>query len=160
MSSGDLPGRQAMRWTDPGWLPVQMNWVSWLWAHLNGLGDAIRQQLGREPDDGDLLIALGSARDSLTGRALRDAGVDVDDLAATVKRLRSQAHEADPLTAAEAIRQQKERAKEAGDSPAADRLREEERRLTDESRQAHRAALNGIHRRLDIDQWHEGPTEP
>lgn len=61
-------------------MPVQMNWLSWLWRYLDELGDAMRQELARAPDDGDLLIALATAADSMTGRALRHSGVDLDGL--------------------------------------------------------------------------------
>ena len=137
-------------------MPVQMNWLSWLWRYLDELGDAIRQELGREPDDGDLLIALATAADSMTGRALRHSEVDLDGLSALVRSLRNQPNEADLLGKAEKVRQQKEHALEAGDSQSADRLRQDERRLTVESRRAHRDALNEIRRRLALGQQLEG----
>lgn len=58
-------------------MPVQMNWLSWLWRYLDELGDAIRQELGREPDADYQLIALATAADSMTGRVLRHSGVDL-----------------------------------------------------------------------------------
>lgn len=133
-----------------------MNWLSWLWRHLDDLNEEIRQQLGREADDGDLLIALGSATDSLTGRALPESGVDLDTLARAVNRLRPHANQADLLRKAEAVRQQKEQALEVGDSETADRLRQEERRLSRESETLHLDALNEIRRRIGLEQRRGG----
>jgi hypothetical protein len=45
-------------------------------------------------DDGDLLIALATAADSVTGRALRDSGVDLDRLSTVVRRVRTETNEA------------------------------------------------------------------
>jgi hypothetical protein len=135
---------------DPGSLLVDGGWLSWLGRHLDELSKAIRRELGRSADDGDLLIALGSASESLTARALRDSGVDLDALAGLVERLRVEPNNADLRGKAEAVRQEKENALDAGDTATADRLRNRERGLTQESRRTHLDALAEIHRRLGV----------
>lgn len=158
MPAGDPGGHGARRSADPGSIPIQMNWLSWLWPYLDELGDGIRRELGREPDDGDLLIALATPADSVAGRALRHSGIDLDRLSAVVRCLRTQTNEADLSRKAEKVRQQKEQALDAGDSQTADQLREEERRLTMESRQAHRHAVDEIRRRLALHRQLKGPA--
>jgi hypothetical protein len=135
---------------DPGSISVDRNWLSWLGPHLDELHEAIRRELRREPDDGDLLIVLSSAADSLGARALRASAMDPDVLAIAVKRLRAQANDGDCHRKAEEVRQRKELALETEDRATADRLRQEERRLTIEGRRAQLDALSEIRRRLGL----------
>lgn len=51
---------------------------------------AIRRELERPPDTGDLLLALGSAPDTLAAQALRELGVDLDKLEAAIEGKRDQ----------------------------------------------------------------------
>ena len=145
--------------SDPGVLPIDTAWLSWLWSHLDDLAAGIRREQRREPDDGDLLVALGSAADSLTGRSLRELGVDLDALPGVVERLRAQPNDADLERQADRVRQQKELAIDEGQRETAKQLRSEERRLTHEMRRSRADTLQAIRRHLGIDQPSNTPSE-
>jgi ATP-dependent Clp protease ATP-binding subunit ClpA len=74
---------------DPGVLPIDSSWFDGLATFLDGLTAEIRRELRREPDTGDLLIALGCAPETLAGRALRGLGVNLDELPSMIQRIRA-----------------------------------------------------------------------
>ncbi len=55
-------------------------WLDGLGMSLHSLGREIRLQLGREPDAGDLLLALVSMPQTLPARAISELGIDLDEL--------------------------------------------------------------------------------
>ena len=79
--------------------PAELTWL------VQPLSEAIRADLGRSPDAGDLLVLLAGADGTLGARALAELGVDPDALAEAVNRLRGEtartraAHEAEVLAA-------------------------------------------------------------
>jgi ATP-dependent Clp protease ATP-binding subunit ClpA len=70
--------------------PIDPSWFDGVSPLLDRLVDEIRRELKREPDAGDLLVALASVPDTLAGRALRDLGADLQALTDAVERLRDQ----------------------------------------------------------------------
>ena len=121
-------GRRARYVIDQAWLPG-------LGGALDDLAREIRRELEREPDIGDLLIALACTPDRLASQALRRLGIDLDRLEGEINTLRADAQPAQQARAAriEEVRQAKERAIESQDFEIASRMRDQERQL----RQAH-----------------------
>ena len=103
----------------------------------------IRRELRREPDTGDLLLALGCAADTPAGRALRELGINLDGLHTTVERVRAQSPPTDEQRI-EQVRQEKERAIESQQWETANLLRDEERNLT----RAHRRKAEALPREV------------
>jgi ATP-dependent Clp protease ATP-binding subunit ClpA len=66
-------GRRPRYTIDQAWLPE-------LGGALNHLAREIRRELEREPDIGDLLIALACTPDTLASQALHRLGIDPDQL--------------------------------------------------------------------------------
>jgi hypothetical protein len=56
-------------------------WFDGLGGVLNGLAREIRRELEREPDTGDLLLALACAPNTLAAQTLRELGVNAEELA-------------------------------------------------------------------------------
>jgi ATP-dependent Clp protease ATP-binding subunit ClpA len=109
---------------DPGWLDG-------LPTLLEPLGAEIRAELGRAPDLGDLLICLACVPHTPAFQALRELGVDVDQLGALIERARAQT-EGDEHTLAESVLEvtrAKEQAIEQGRFEDAAQLRDQERLL-------------------------------
>lgn len=73
--------------------PIDQAWFDGLGGHLNSLEREIRRLLGREPDSGDLLIALACARDTRAAHVLRELGVRPDSLAEAIARVRAESAE-------------------------------------------------------------------
>jgi ATP-dependent Clp protease ATP-binding subunit ClpA len=67
-----------------------MAWLDGLEPILDRLAIEIRGKLGREPDAGDLLLALACAPDTLPAQGLAELGVELDVLWGTVERAREQ----------------------------------------------------------------------
>jgi hypothetical protein len=113
---------------DPGWL-------GGLAPLLDRLAVEIRRELRREPDLGDLLLALASAPDALTGRAVSALGIDLDRLWGAIERLRTQASGAQEeiRRQIESVCQAKEQAIEAQQFDRAAQLRDEERELREQA---------------------------
>jgi ATP-dependent Clp protease ATP-binding subunit ClpA len=65
-------------------------WFDGLGAVLNGLAREIRRHLQREPDTGDLLLALACAPDTRAAQTLRELGVNIDELPGVIERVRAQ----------------------------------------------------------------------
>jgi ATP-dependent Clp protease ATP-binding subunit ClpA len=130
-------------------------WFEGLGAILNRLAVEIRYKLKREPDTGDLLLALACTPDTLAAQALHELGVDHDELQAVIERLHAEAMAAREQLAQriEEVRQAKELAIESQKFQTAAQLRDQERELTEQAR-AHAVVppevLQQISRRLGL----------
>jgi len=110
------------------------------------LAPEIRVKLGRDPDAGDLLLALACAPDTLPAQALGELGVDLDVLWGLIERAREHALRV-RVEAARAgeqatqqireLRRAKQQAIEAQEFERAAGLRDQERELVE---QAHAGA--------------------
>ncbi|HEY3728036.1 MAG TPA: Clp protease N-terminal domain-containing protein [Solirubrobacteraceae bacterium] len=142
--------------------PLDVAWLDGLGAALDRLALEIRGQLAREPDAGDLLLALACAPDTLPAQALGELGVDLDALWGTIERIRQRAARArEQLTQQiSEVRAGKEHALEAQDFERAAALRDQERELL-ELAQARTVIepelLEEIRRRLGIPRTDEPP---
>ena len=112
-------------------IQVDPAWLGELGPVLARLAADIRGQQGREPDAGDLLLALASMDGTLSGRAAGAVGIDAEALAGTVERLRKEASKAgeDRQRALEDVIRAKEDAIDAGRFEQAAELRDRERKL-------------------------------
>jgi UvrB/uvrC motif/Clp amino terminal domain, pathogenicity island component len=152
---------------------IDPRWLDGLGAPINQLAREIRHELGREPDAGDLLLALACAPQTLVCQSLQQLGVDLDALSATIERQRQRA-----LTAQEEldrkierVRIAEERAIEAQQFDTAAQLRDQERELTEQKRHEQRRLMQAredagvsseilqeIRRRLGLPAPPEPPT--
>ncbi len=150
-------------------------WLDGLGAGLDRLADEIRGKLGRDPDAGDLLLALACAPNMLPAQALSELGVDLDALWGTLEHARAQAAQAREQTRRERqqlndqireLRVAKEQAIEAQQFERAAGLRDQERQLTEQQARADQASapedevLQEIRRRLGIPQTQDPPQPP
>jgi ATP-dependent Clp protease ATP-binding subunit ClpA len=110
---------------------IDQAWLDGLGAVLDHLAAEIYQKLSREPDTGDLLLALAYAPNTLAAQALRELGVDLDGLRGAIERLRAEALPADKQLGQQL--QEVTRAKEQAIENAA-RLRDQERELRQQAR--------------------------
>ncbi len=130
---------------------------------LDTLAADIRRELRRDPDPGDLLLALACVQDGLTGRAVSALGVDQDVLWGTIEQLRSQGSSVrqENQRQIEAVRQAKEQAIEAKQFDSAAQLRDQERALRERARAESDVrideALDAIRRRLGIPSSSDDP---
>ncbi|HEY1521695.1 MAG TPA: Clp protease N-terminal domain-containing protein [Solirubrobacteraceae bacterium] len=126
-------------------------WLTRVHPGLDRLDREIRDELGREPDDGDLLLVLASMPGLVSGQTLAELGVDPDALWGVLERVRRARSEA----AAEVERQReqarlaKEAAIEARNFAEAARLRDQERELA-QRRRSGPESLNEIRRLLGL----------
>jgi ATP-dependent Clp protease ATP-binding subunit ClpA len=149
-------------------------WLDGLDEILDPLAREIRRAFGRDPDAGDLLLALACAPDTVPGRALRDLGVDLDALWGTIERAREHAAQERKQTRRDQqrlseeiheLRVAKEHAIEAQQFERAADLRDQERQLVEQQAHADQArpsedeALHEIRRRLGIPQT-DNPPQP
>jgi hypothetical protein len=134
-------------------VPMETAWFDGLGDVLAVLAREIRQELGREPDAGDLLLTIACARETLAARALRELGVDLDALWGTLERVRQEDADAGEKleqrieTVQEAKRQalQNERFQDAA------RLRDEQRELIEQRRShADEGLLQEVRARLGL----------
>jgi ATP-dependent Clp protease ATP-binding subunit ClpA len=144
-------------------LRIAPGWIDGLGLMLNQLADEIRDELGREPDAGDLLLVLTAGPDSVSAQALERLGVDVDELWGQIEHLRREAHAADQQLAdqIEQARLEKQRAIESQQFQAAARHRDQERRLTEQQRAQKLVStktLQAIRRRLGLPTPADRPT--
>ncbi len=144
-------------------LRIAPGWIDGLGLMLNQLAGEIRHELGREPDAGDLLLVLTAGPDSVSALALKQLGVDVDELWGQIELLRRQAHAADQQLAdqIEQARLEKENAIESQRFQAAARHRDQERKLTEQQRAQKRVSTETpqvIRNRLGLPAPPEGPT--
>jgi len=138
--------------------PIDWAWFDGIGGFLKDLAAEIRNELKREPNSGDLLLALGCAP-TLAGRTLREFGVSLGDLPSVIERVGAQALPTDE-DRIEEVRQGKERAIEAKQFEAAAQLRDKERRLTEASRRNRAAVLQEIRRRLGLPRTDNPPHPP
>jgi ATP-dependent Clp protease ATP-binding subunit ClpA len=144
--------------------PIGAGWLDGLDQLLDRLAADIRRELGRDPDPGDLLLALACARETLAARALGELGVELDRLWGTIERVRKQ-----DAGAREQLARQiqeasvaKDQAIEAGDFDDAARLRDQERELRQQARASTAIdpdVLNMIRTRLGIPRQSGDPPE-
>lgn len=125
---------------------------------LERLAAEIRHELGREPDAGDLLLALACAPETTAAGALHELGVDLDALWGTIERVRGHGTRSQEELARriQEVRHAKEQAIEAQDFGKAARLRDQERELEQQAR-ADRAAEPDM---LDTIRQHLGIPSP
>jgi hypothetical protein len=69
-------------------LTIDWGWLDGLGGLLAQLANEIRLEFNREPDAGDLLLALSVAPRTLTARAREELDVDADALRGQVERTR------------------------------------------------------------------------
>jgi ATP-dependent Clp protease ATP-binding subunit ClpA len=107
------------------------SWLDGLAPVLGPLGLDLKRELERDPDTGDLLLALASAPDTRAAAALRALGVDVDALVRAIEDVRGQAEPsaADLGRRLDTARDERMRAVEAQEYEIAAELRDEEREL-------------------------------
>ena len=105
------PWTPAPRRRDPGDLTVSPGWLEGVAPLLDGLTDGIRAHHRREPDSGDLIIALNGTSKSQAAHVLSELGIDAEQLAGAVARARSEGA-AGGEDAIEQTRQRKETARE------------------------------------------------
>jgi ATP-dependent Clp protease ATP-binding subunit ClpA len=135
--------------------PVEYAWTDGLAGQLEVLGREIRAELAREPDAGDLLLALACVPGTLIERALRELDVDLDELwgrIETARRERREQRAAFEREIAE-IRSAKEAAVESHEFGRAAELRDSERAMRERLRNSaavHADVLVEIRRRLGI----------
>ena len=102
----------------------------------------LNHERDREPGPGDLLLAPGSAPDTLADQALSEMRVDVHEPARVTESVRARAMPSEEEQI-EAVRQSKQRALEAEQLKTASRLRDEERRLTRRTKKPSRRHPSG-----------------
>jgi ATP-dependent Clp protease ATP-binding subunit ClpA len=138
-------GRRLRYTIDQAWLPG-------LGGVLNDLAREIRRELEREPDIGDLLIALACAPDTLASQALHRLRIDLDQLEREINTLRDEVQPGQQARAAqiEEVRQAKERAIESQDFEIASRMRDQERQLRQTNEVVTPEVLQQIRRHLGI----------
>jgi ATP-dependent Clp protease ATP-binding subunit ClpA len=115
---------------------IDQAWFDGLGGVLDGLAREIRRELEREPDTGDLLLALACAPDTLAARALRELGVNPEALPGVIERVRAQrppSAEAQLAQRIEEVRQAKELAIESQQFQTAAAMRDQERELTQQT---------------------------
>ncbi len=142
---------------------IAPGWLDGLGLMLNQLAEEIRRELDREPDAGDLLLALAVSPETLPAQALQQLEIDIDELWGQIEHLRHQAHQAqEQLTKQiEQTRLEKERAIEAKEFQSAARLRDQERELTQQQRAqtiVSAQALQAARRRLGLPTPPQPPT--
>jgi len=147
-------------------------WLDGLDVVLDRLALEIRGKLGREPDAGDLLLALACAPDTLPAQALGELGVDLDALWGTIERVREQvtrvreqASRAREQLAQQTreVRRAKQQAIEAQEFERAAGLRDQERELVEQAHAPTGMApevLEEISRRLGIPRTDNPPQQP
>jgi ATP-dependent Clp protease ATP-binding subunit ClpA len=107
------------------------SWLDGLDRLLGPLGFDIKRELEREPDTGDLLLALASAPDTRAAAALRALGMDLDALVKAIENVRERGvpSAADLGRRLERARDERLRAVEAQEYEIAAELRDEELEL-------------------------------
>jgi ATP-dependent Clp protease ATP-binding subunit ClpA len=142
---------------------IGLSWLAPLTPLLERVAADIRHELGRDPDSGDLLLVLACVQQPLAGRALSALGVDLDQLWATIERLRAQtlAEQHEHRQQIDETAEAKQAALEAQDFGRAAALRDRERELRERERQRATvdtpAALEAVRRRLGLPTSGEPP---
>jgi hypothetical protein len=138
-----------------GGRPVEDLWTDGLASRLGGLGGEIRAKLDRDPDAGDLLLALACTPGTLVERVLRDLDVDLDELWGRIEVARRErlAERATVEREIAEVARAKDEAIESQDFARAAELRDAEGALRERqliSRSVHAETLAEIRRRLGI----------
>jgi ATP-dependent Clp protease ATP-binding subunit ClpA len=117
-------------------VPLEAGWLEGLRDMPHRLAGEIRQELNRDPDLGDLLLAMACAKETLAGKALEEIGVDLDALWGVLERIRQQQAEEGEAFARkiEEVRSQKRQALQDDRFQEAARLRDVERELLEKHR--------------------------
>ena len=135
--SGPQESRPPQETRPPGDVrhAIDLAWLDGVGTLLNELGHEIRSGLDRDPDAGDLLLALACA-DKLAAATFRQLGMDAETLTKAVETARlERASSANELRRRlENVRQAKEHAIEAQEFERASELRDQERALSQELR--------------------------
>jgi len=144
---------------------VAAAWLDGLGPVLDRLAAEIWGQLGREPDAGDLLLALACAPDTLPAQALAELGVELDVLWGTIERVRQQTSRAREQLTEQIwkVRGAKEQALEGKEFERASGLRDQERELTEQANARttlQPEVLQEITRRLGIPRPDNPPHQP
>jgi ATP-dependent Clp protease ATP-binding subunit ClpA len=134
-SRGQRAASVAVGQSREGQRAVDAGWLDGFAPLLDRLAADIRQELGREPDPGDLLLVLACAQETLTAQALSEFGVELDALWGTIEHVRQQrsAAEKDLTRRIEEVCRAKEQAIEAQEFQSAARLRDQERELREQA---------------------------
>jgi Clp amino terminal domain, pathogenicity island component/UvrB/uvrC motif len=163
---GLLPGASVpVGWRGERRQGLDAGWLDGLGPLFDRLAADIRQELGREPDPGDLLLALACARETLAARALSELGVDLDALWGTIERVRRERSGAreELMRRIQEVCRAKEQAIEAQEFANAARLRDQERELREQARAqtaVRPEVLREIHRHLGIPGSPDDATNP
>jgi ATP-dependent Clp protease ATP-binding subunit ClpA len=142
---------------------IDAGWLHGLGPLLDSLAVDIRRELRRDPDPGDLLLALACAQNALTGRALSALGVDLDTMWGTIEQLRTQVFKAqhDIRHQIEGVCRAKAQAIEAKQFDRAAQLRDHERDLREQARAQTAVqmdeALDAVRHRLGIPRSRANP---
>jgi Clp amino terminal domain, pathogenicity island component/UvrB/uvrC motif len=117
-------------------VPMELTWFDGLRDVLPQLAREIRQELVRDPDLGDLLLAMACARGTVAGEALREIEVDLDVLWGTLERIRQRRAEERQalLRRIDEVSRKKAQALESQEFEEAAALRDEERELSGQAR--------------------------
>ncbi len=138
---------------------IDSMWLGGLGGVLNDLATEIHRELERAPDTGDLLVALAAASHTIVARALRELGIDVDELPGVVDRVRAQARAEDELT------REIQKLSEAKEQAIAtvNRLRAHEHELREQARARtviDPDVIQDIRRQLGIPSQADEPPQP
>jgi hypothetical protein len=133
---GGAPAASAAAESAGGQRGPVAGWLDGLRELLGRLAQEMRSELGRDPDPGDLLLVLACATHTHAGRAMRELGVDLDALWATIQRLRHEEERAQQELTSEIehISLMKDQAIEDQRFEAAAKLRDQERELRERAR--------------------------
>jgi len=153
---GPDPGREGRLAVEVSSRQVIVSaWLGGLGGVLNGLTAEIHRELERAPDTGDLLLALVCASDSLAAQAIRELGMNLDELTGVIERLRAEALPAKEqfTRRIEEVRREKELAIESKKFESAAQMRDQELQLIQAE------VLQEIRRRLGIPPT-DNPPQP
>ncbi len=145
---------------------IDQAWLGGLGGVLDRLTREIRRELKREPDTGDLLLALACAPDTLLAQALFQLGVNPDELPDVIGRVRAQQPPSADAQLAQRIaqvRHAKERAIESRQFQTAAAMRDQERQLTQQAIAEAGVApevLPQIRRQLGLPDHPPEPSDP
>lgn len=152
----------GLRYTRP---PMDVDWLGSLTEVIWPLGSEIRQELGRSPDLGDLLLAIACARGTVAGQALQEMAVDLDALWGAIERVRRQRSDEGEgiVERLVEVRLQKDEALKTKQFDEAAKLRDEERDLVERARSGpvvSSEVLEEIRRRLGLPAPPKPRAEP
>lgn len=147
--------RESREAIDPGWF-------NGLGGVLSRLAVEIRNELGRDPDVGDLLLVLACGTGTLASQALGELAVDIDALQGTIERLRDHATRSreELLQRIRELRRATKRAIEAQELETVAGLQDEQRKLVEQASMntfVPSEALRVIRKQLGLPAEADGP---